>query len=210
MKNILIFCLMLLEIPACIATAEAPEINEMTLKQRILIWDNDGTVTGSKDPNDSASQAKVILPGVEQAMAKADFNCIISGFKSPESEAQNFDPDKVATKFIDLMGNLPIRAAAFSPSIGGVACYVVIKKYDESIIIKKAHEDPRYEKHIGEFKKPGIGMFVVMRDLVREEFGHVIDEHTSIMIGDTWHDEAAATSFGIPFMAAKVVHGLEH
>lgn len=210
MKKLLIFCIMLLEIPACMATAEAPETIEMILKQKILIWDNDGTVTGSKNPNNSASKAKVILPGVAQTMAKADFNCIISGFKSPESEAQNFDPDKVAAKFIDLMSKLPIKAAAFSPSIGGVACFVVIKKPDDSIVIKKAHEDPRYEKHIGEFKKPGIGMFVVMRDLVREEFGHAINEHTSIMIGDTWHDEAAATSFGIPFMAANMVHGVEH
>jgi len=139
-------------------------------------------------------------------MQGAEFNFIISGFKSPESEAQNFDPDKVVAKFIALMTKLPINAAAFSPTIEGVACYVVIKKTDGSVVIKKAHEDLRYKDHIGHFKKPGIGMFVVMKDVALEEFGQTIDAESSRMIGDTWHDEAAATAFGIPFMDAKTVH----
>ncbi len=45
-------------------------------------------------------------------MLGADFNFIISGFKSPESEAQNFDPEKVIAKFKELMTQLPINAAA--------------------------------------------------------------------------------------------------
>ena len=176
------------------------------MKHKILIWDNDGTVTGSKDPNDLRHNAKVILPGVEAAMLASEFNFIISGFKSPESEAQNFDPKKMIEKFKELMTQLPINAAAFSPNIGGVACYVVIKKLDGSIFIKKAHEDERYVEYIGKFKKPDIGMFVVMRDIVREEYGQLIDKDSSIMIGDTWHDKMAAESFGINFIEASVIH----
>lgn len=180
--------------------------DENYMKQKILIWDNDGTITGARDPNDAADNAKVILPGIKNAMKNAEFNFIISGFKSPESEAQNFDPEKVSAKFIDLMDKLPINAAAFSPSIGGVACYVVLKKQGNNIIILKAHEDPRYKDYIGHFKKPGVGMFVVMRDIALEEFEQTIDASSAIMIGDTWHDEAAAKAFGIPFMEAKMIH----
>lgn len=176
------------------------------MKYKVLLWDNDGTVTGSANPNDSSSSAKTILPGVEDIMRSSDFNFIISGFKSPESEAQNFDPEKVITKFLDLMNQLPINAVAFSPSIGGVACYVVIKKLDNKIVIKKAHEDPRYLEYIGKFKKPDIGMFIVMRDIAKEEFAQVIDKNSSVMIGDTWHDEAAAKKFGINFVDVSIIH----
>ncbi len=176
------------------------------MHHKILIWDNDGTVTGSKDPNDTHTQAEIILPGVEETMKGADFNFIISGFKSPESEAQNFDPDKVAARFIALMEKLPIQIAAFSPTIGGVACYVVIKKSNNQIVIQKAHEDPRYKAYVGDFKKPRIGMFMVMKDVALEEFRQTITAENSAMIGDTWHDEAAATSFGIPFIEAKTIH----
>ena len=172
----------------------------------ILIWDNDGTVTGSKDPNDKSNQAKIILPNVELVMKQTPYNFIISGFKSPESEAQDFDPDKIADNFISLMKNLPIQATVFSPLIGGIACYVVIKKSDSTIFIKKAHEDPRYKSYIGKFKKPEIGMFVVLKDIAFEEYGQVIDQETSLMIGDTWHDKEAAKSFGIPFLEARFVH----
>ena len=175
------------------------------MKYKILIWDNDGTVTGSKDPND---RTKIILPNVENVMRRAEYNFIISGYKSPESEAQNFDPEKVIERFKELMTKLPINAAAFSPAIGGVECYVVLKKGDNISIIK-AHEDPRYKEYIGEFKKPGIGMFAVMKDVAAEEFGQVIDAQSSVMIGDTWHDETAATAFGIAFMDASVVHDSE-
>lgn len=178
----------------------------MSIKQKILIWDNDGTVTGSKDPNDPSPAAKVILPGVKEAMEKADFNFVISGFKSPESEVQNFNPEKIADKFISLMKDLPVQAAVFSPAIGGVACYAVLKRVDNTILIKKSHEDPRYKCYIGKFKKPEIGMFVVLKDIAFEEYGQIIDQKTSLMIGDTWHDEAAAKSFGIPFLDANVVH----
>ncbi len=173
-----------------------------------MIWDNDGTVTDSKDPNDKSNNAKVILPGVEATMLKADFNFIISGFKSPESEAQNFDSKKVIARFKELMNQLPINAAAFSPSIGGVACYVVIKKLDGNLFIKKAHEDPRYAEYIGKFKKPDIGMFIVMRDIVKEEYAQILDKNSAIMIGDTGHDKKAAESFGIDFIEASVIHKL--
>jgi len=176
------------------------------MQHKILIWDNDGTITGSVNPNDGRTQAKIILPGVAESMKRSDFNFIISGFKSPESEAQNFDPTKVAARFIALMEKLPIQAAAFSPTMGGIACYVVIKKSDNQIVIQKAHEDPRYKAYVGDFKKPGIGMFVVMRDVALEKFGQTINAESSAMIGDTWHDEAAATSFGIPFIEAREIH----
>lgn len=175
------------------------------MKQRILLWDNDGTISGSQDPNDKTSHAKIILPGVKDAMSLAPFNFVISGYKSPESEAQNFDPEKVTERFITLMNQLPISAAAFSPTIGGVACYVVVKK-DDTIVVKKAHEDSRYQSYIGEFKKPGIGMFTVMRDIALEAFGQRIDEQNAVMIGDTWHDEKAAQEFGIPFIDAHNIH----
>lgn len=82
-----------------------------------------------------------------------------------------------------------------------------ITKKDNNIIIRKAHEEPRYQKYIGEFKKPDIGMFVVIKDLALEEFGQTISDSNSVMIGDTWHDEAAAKAFGIKFMDAKIIYG---
>ncbi|HQS83568.1 MAG: hypothetical protein B7Y25_02005 [Alphaproteobacteria bacterium 16-39-46] len=173
------------------------------MKPKILIWDNDGTVTGSKNPNDPS---KVILSGVEKAMREAEFNFMISGFKSPESEAQDFDPEKVASNLKDLMTKLPIKVAAFSPLIGGISCYVLILKPGEGFFLKKAHEDPRYHDYIGHFKKPDIGMFVVIRDIALEEFGLILDEKNSLMIGDSWQDEAAAKSFGIPFKEARLIH----
>lgn len=176
------------------------------MKYKILIWDNDGTITGSKNPNDPTASAKIILPNVKQTMLTADFNFVVSGFKSAESEAQNFDPEKVLANFIDLMENLPINAAAFSPYIRGVACYVAVRRFDGSIFVKKTHEDLRYQKFIGQFKKPGIGMFIVIQDIAREEFGQIIDVKNCVMIGDTWHDEIAAKDFGISFIDAKTIH----
>lgn len=176
------------------------------MKEKLLLWDNDGTIMGSLNPNDKTVTAKVILPGVKEVMEIAKFNCIISGFKSPESEMQDFDPAGIIAKFTDLMHKLPISIAAFSPMVGGVACYVVINKRGV-ISVQKAHEMARYKEYVGKFKKPDIGMFCVMKDIVQEEFAHVIDKESAIMIGDTWHDEAAAQSFGVPFVDAKYIHG---
>jgi len=167
---------------------------------KILIWDNDGTVTGSTTPNDPT---KVILPNVAATMKNADFNFIISGFKSPESEMQNFDSEKIAARFAELMIKLPINAAAFSPAIGGVECHVIVKT-DEGMHHIKAHEDSRYEDFIGKFKKPEIGMFVVMQDIAQEFFG--ADIMGATMIGDTWHDKDAAEEFGIEFCWASKIH----
>ena len=105
--------------------------------KKILIWDNDGTIMGQKKPNDNSCKAKTILPGVADAMQDADYNFVISGFKSKESEAQNFDPEKIITRFTELIKNLPINAALFSPTIGGICCYAVIKKTNDNIISKK-------------------------------------------------------------------------
>lgn len=104
------------------------------MKDKILIWDNDGTILGSNNPNDQTLNAKVILLGVESAMHQAKFNFVNYGFKSSESESQNFDPEKNISRFVDVMNKLPISAVAFSPSIGGIHCYVVIKKEGVFII----------------------------------------------------------------------------
>ena len=45
--------------------------------KNILIWDHDGTIVGRSDPND---QERAILPGVREAMGKAQLNVVISGF----------------------------------------------------------------------------------------------------------------------------------
>ena len=179
--------------------------NGMDLDDKVIIWDNDGTISGSKNPNDKSSKAKVILPNIRQSMESAKFNFVISGFKSPESESQNFDPKVVAEKFIKLMNELPIQAAAFSPTIGGIECFVVIKK-DDIISIIKAHEDPKYKSYIGQFKKPDTGMFRVISDIAVSQFGVGVDSDNSVYIGDTWHDKKAAKSFGIPFLDAEKVH----
>ncbi len=179
-----------------------------SMNNKIIIWDNDGTIMGSKNPNDTSEKAKSILPGVKQVMNNADFNCVISGLKSEESEKQDFDHELIIEKFKKLMQKLPLKVAIFSPKIGGVACFVVIKK-DNEIIIKKAHEIEKYKKYIGQFKKPGIGMFVVMKDVVKQEFGKTISSENTVTIGDMWHDEQAAKDFEIPFISAEVVHKLK-
>jgi histidinol phosphatase-like enzyme len=178
---------------------------------KVIIWDNDGTIMGSKDPNDKSNTAKVILPNVREVMNLSGIvNIICSGIKTPESESQNFDPEGVANKFKNMMNDLPIKAAAFYSLIGGVACYVVLKKND-SFEIRKAHEDQKYANHIGEFKKPGIGMLMVIKDLVKNELGmNITNPNEVIFIGDTWHDREAATKVGIPFMHAETVHNVKN
>jgi len=106
------------------------------VKNKAILWDSDGTITGALNPQDKRSDAKIILPGVAKTMAQAHCNFVISGFKSPESEAQDFEPQVIIDKFIGLMNDLPISAAAFSPQIGGVACDVVLKK-------DKPHSSPK-------------------------------------------------------------------
>lgn len=105
------------------------------------------------------------------------------------------------------MEKLPVVAATFSPKIGGTECYVIIKKSaDDAIVIRKAHEDPRYHHLAGQFKKPGAGMLIVIKDMVLEEFGLKITPQNSLMIGDTWHDEHAAKAMNIPFLEATIIH----
>lgn len=172
------------------------------LKNSVIIWDNDGTVMGSANPNDTSSNAKVILPNVEKVMANAMLNIICSGCKTPESELQHFDPEKVTARLATLMEQLPVTAATFSPAIGGTQCYVVIKK-SSGFEVRKAHEDLRYLHLVGQFKKPGAGMLVVIQDLLHE-FGH--HNNPTVMIGDTWHDEHAARAMGISFIPAQKIH----
>lgn len=173
----------------------------------IILWDHDGTITSSKNPNNKTS-SRTILPGVKKTMDKAAFNFIISGFRSPESELQNFDPDLVTAKFINLMNILPIQAVAFSPAIGGIECHTILKT-TSGILIKKAHEEAKYKDYIGKFKKPDIGMLVVMKGIAEKEFHQIIHNKNTIMIGDTWHDKESAHTFGIPFMHAQEIHSLK-
>lgn len=180
-------------------------LSGMIVSSKVIIWDNDGTITGSLNPHDERAEAKVILPGVENKMRQAKFNFVISGFKSPESETQDFDPLPIIDKFMNLMNKLPIYAVAFSPRMGGIACYVMVKKGNKISIIK-AHEQPEYRLYIGKFKKPDTGMFHVIADRALRDFGIQINAQNTLMIGDTWHDKSAAASFGIPFVDAKVIH----
>lgn len=175
--------------------------------RRIIIWDNDGTIMGSKNPNDTTNAAKVLLPNVEEVMLQpGTFNIICSGCKTPESEMQNFDPEKIIEKFKRAMATLPVNIAAFSPAIGGVQCYVILKKLnDHAIEVRKAHEDSRYGHLIGQFKKPGVGMLVVIQDMIKE-LNIENDSTQTMMIGDTWHDEKAATACGITFVDASKIH----
>lgn len=176
--------------------------------QEIIIWDNDGTISGSLNPNDTSANAKIILPNVQQTMEKTSaVHVICSGCKTPESELQNFDPEKVIKKFIALMEQLPIQIAVFSPAIGGTECYVVIKKRGaEKIVVRKAHEQENYKHLIGQFKKPGAGMLIVIKDILQEDFGITMHETNVVMIGDTWHDEVAAQACNMPFLPAHAIH----
>ena len=179
-----------------------------SLTGKIIVWDNDGTIMGTHDPNDTNSANKIILPGVRNVMTLAKLNYIISGFKSPESESQNYDVDKIVERFTTLMNKLPVKAALFSPKIGGVECYLLHIEENNEMKLIKAHEDSRYFKLIGQFKKPGIGMFQVLSDFIELKHNIKIDAQNAIMVGDTWHDEKAAQSFGLPFIEAKNIHAL--
>ena len=183
------------------------QVQPKEITQTILVWDSDGTVVGPKNPHDYHDHTKIILPGVETAMRKALFNCMISGTKTPSS--QDYDPETLIPGFKDLIEKLPIRAVAFSASKDGIDCYVLVKKSDGAIETRKAHEDVRYQQYRGLFKKPAVGMFVVLRDIA-QEFGYTIDSATSLMIGDTIYDEQGAKNFGIPFLYANVIHQADH
>lgn len=179
--------------------------------KKIIIWDNDGTISGSVHPDDRSTAAKRILPNVAEVMAQcARLNIICSGCRTPQSELRDFDPDIVITKFIALMDMLPVSLAAFSPARGGTQCYVLIKDEAGAVEVIHAHQQERYQHLIGEFKKPGNGMLVVLKDIVHERFGCELTAEHAVMIGDTWHDEQAATSMGIPFVDATRVHNLPY
>ncbi|MBY0109542.1 MAG: hypothetical protein K2X90_00300 [Candidatus Babeliaceae bacterium] len=179
--------------------------------KEIIIWDNDGTIMGSKNPHDTTDKAKVILPNVQQVMTTSNaVHVICSGCKTPESELQDFDPENIIKRFTSLMEQLPVQVAVFSPAIGGTECYVIIKKTgSDEVIIRKAHEDIRYQHLIGHFKKPGIGMLEVIKDILYLEFGVKMYAENAVMIGDTWHDEHAAVALGIPFVDATFIHSMK-
>ena len=180
------------------------------MQPQIMIWDNNGTIIGSKDPHDMNFAAKVILPNVPQVMQGASLNIICSGTKTAETEARYWDPHATIEHFTVLMEKLPISAATFSPAIGGVECWVMIKHATGTMEIRKAHEDVRYQHFIGHFKKPGIGMLVVIEDLVAELFNQTVDATTTIFVGDMLPDQQVAESFGIPFIEAQKIHTMRH
>jgi len=178
----------------------------MSMQQQIIIWDNDGTILGSKNPNDVNFTARVLLPNVPHVMHSAALNIICSGTKIAATELHNWDPEGIIKQFSILMETLPISLATFSPAIGGVECWVMIKRATGEIEIRKAHEDPRYQHLIGHFKKPGIGMLLVIQDVVTELYNQTIDATTAIFVGDMLPDQQAAESFGIPFIEAHKIH----
>jgi hypothetical protein len=179
------------------------------MTKTILIWDNDGTVMASANPNDTSSSARALFPNVQRLMETPGvINIICSGCKTPESELQNFDPQRVIERFTVLMSKLPISMATFSPAIGGTECYVVIKHSSaDDLEIRTAHEDQRYMHLVGQFKKPGIGMLMVIQDLLQELYD-TKDTTNLFFIGDTWHDEHAARAMTIPFIPAQNIHAL--
>lgn len=173
---------------------------------RVIVWDNNGTIMGSVDPNDPTRK---IMPNVKRVMGtEGAFNIICSGCKTAESELQDFDSELIIAKFTSLMNELPLEAAVFSPARGGAECWVLIKRDINNLEVRKAHEDPRYAQLVGQFKKPGTGMFVVIRDLVAELTSVEMNGENSTMIGDSWHDMVAAYDVGLPFVHAKAIHDL--
>lgn len=173
---------------------------------KIIIWDNDGTIMGSKDPNDPSNKAKIILPNVEKIMRqKNTINIICSGTKTPESESQNYNLEKVIIKFKALMNELPIDISVFSPAIGGSECWVLIKNKNNDFSIIKIHENDQYKELIGTFKKPDVGMLVVIKDLLQER-NIICDDTNTIFIGDTWQDMKAAHDVKLPFLYAEHIH----
>jgi hypothetical protein len=178
------------------------------MQERIIIWDNDGTILGSKNPDDTSAASKVILPGVAYLMNQENsVNIICSGSRTELSERHNFDVEKMVEKFTTLMEQLPITAAVFAPTIGGTECWVVIKdSCCGGVEVRKAHEDPRYAEYIGKFKKPDVGMFAVIRDLLAE-FDLPMTEANTIVIGDAWQDQTAAQNASLPFIPAQYIHG---
>jgi len=199
------YCLFLFKIVSL--SGQNDEVSRM-LNKEIIIWDNDGTIMGSKNPNDPN---KIILPNIQNVMSSTKaIHVLCSGCKTPESELQNFDPQNIIKRITALMSQLPIQVATFSPTIGGIECYVIIKKLKTNdIVIRKAHEEKRYQHLIGSFKKPEIGMFVVIQDILKEEFGYSMNSNNSLMIGDTWHDEHAALKKGIAFLDATHIHNMK-
>lgn len=171
----------------------------------IVFWDHDGTIVESRNPNDSPQQLRKIMPGIKAAMQAEQKNIIISGFASPESESQDFDPVKIIGNFQSLMKRLPIDMAIFSPKRGGMECYVVIKN-GKGFKVIEAHQNSKYKEYIGKFKKPEIGMLIVASDLLVEYLDLEALKDDMVMIGDTWHDQAAAQKFGIKFISADIVH----
>lgn len=188
-------------------TKSTQNIVELLQSKSVIIWDNDGTIMGTKDLNDR-SHERIILPNVQEIINTVPaVHIICSGFKSAETEKRNYDTQGVIKRFRQLMEKLPISAAVFSPAIGGVECWVILKNDNGNIEITKAHEDARYASFIGHFKKPDIGMFVVIKDLV-EKLGVNADKNDFIMIGDTLQDKEFAKNAGIDFIDAAVIHGL--
>jgi hypothetical protein len=177
------------------------------MKYRVIIWDNDGTIVGSRNPCDRGDQPNRFLPNVERIMRVPNtLNILCSGCKTTESERQNFDPDMIINKFSKMMSILPLSFATFSPTAGGTQCYVIFKKaHTKGVEIHKAHEDPRYKEYIGLFKKPKLGMTVVIKDILKE-IGYTGAPIDIIFIGDTWHDQEAAYGAGFTFLYANMIH----
>ena len=67
-------CILFFTITLLVNQALALNINGTEMDNKIIIWDNDGTIIGSLDPNDKSPKSKVILPGVKEVMKVAKLN----------------------------------------------------------------------------------------------------------------------------------------
>lgn len=178
---------------ARVSIAGENSIIEELMQKKVIIWDNDSTIT-DRDPQDPTGKTKIILPNIKEVMGKcsATIHIICSGCQTPDTAFQHHDIGKGIDKFKNIMAQLPTVAAVFAPpihgSMGGTDCYVVLKR-NNKISTYALHEEERYKQYIGAFKKPAIGMFVVIRDLLQEVFGIIMDAKNTIKIDDSWHDK---------------------
>lgn len=186
--------------------------------KKIIFWDNDGTILGSRDPDDQSVKAKTILPNVEKVMENSLLNFIISGIQvEDENTSKDFDPKMMIDRFTLLMQKIPVVAAAFSPKRHGTECYLVFQNptAKNGFTVIEVHNEKQYEKYVGKFKKPDIGMFEVILDFIKKYYNEtlVLDnlnnnnlKQNIVMIGDMPQDRDAAAAFEIGFIDARAVH----
>lgn len=183
------------------ASSNASSQAQLNLEGKILIWD---TVTAKNKSNYNFYLSENLFTHDNvKAMKKAKLNFIVVGEKTPITNEQNFNPERLAITFINLIRNFPINGVVFSPDMKGLTCFAIIKRPDEVLDIRKLHEEISFKKYIGKFKKPDLGMLIALKALTKKEFKVDIDQNSAVIIINSWHDKAAAEEFNIPFIRFK-------